>query len=255
MNENCLSYWFPKLLAAGLPVPKTKIVAMPEAAREAMFMPLDGKPIGEAAFPFLAELRTAVEEIGTPCFLRTGQTSGKHNWKDTCYLHDVANLESHVIRLIEFSEICDFIGLPWDVWCVRELLPTVPLMTADLYGGMPVCREYRFFVNDGEVVCSHPYWPLESLVDGMSKCPENLRELYRSMSKAKSKGDAPDDWYFDGVPSDLQSLAVRASKAVGGFWSVDILDTERGWYVTDMAHADRSWHWPGCEAAKQVLRE
>lgn len=48
----------------------------------------------------------------------------------------------------------------------------------------------------------------------------------------------------------LYELASRAGKAVGGAWSVDILETTRGypnrWYVTDMAVAEDSWHWPEC---------
>lgn len=35
-------------------------------------------------------------------------------------------------------------------------------------------------------------------------------------------------------------------------WSVDVLETRRGWFVTDMAEAARSFHWPGCEHAGSV---
>jgi len=48
--------------------------------------------------------------------------------------------------------------------------------------------------------------------------------------------------------SALVMLATQAGKAVGGAWSVDILETERGWYVTDMAEAHKSSHWEGCES-------
>ena len=42
---------------------------------------------------------------------------------------------------------------------------------------------------------------------------------------------------------------------MGGHWSVDILETERGWYVTDMALAPRSWHWPHCKALDKWVKK
>jgi hypothetical protein len=66
----------------------------------------------------------------------------------------------------EFSEIADMMGMPWDTWVVREFLPTSPIGVCPRYGDMPVCREFRYFINDGRYVCSHPYWPKDSIVEG-----------------------------------------------------------------------------------------
>jgi hypothetical protein len=51
-------------------------------------------------------------------------------------------------------------------WVVREFLPTMPVGVCPRYGNMPVCREFRYFIEDGRYCCSHPYWPMESLIDG-----------------------------------------------------------------------------------------
>lgn len=242
-----MSYWFPKLLAAGLPVPRTEIVHMPDEMRSTIFSVFDGKPLPKETQPFFAELRAAIDRIGSPCFFRTGQTSGKHDWKRTCYVADPAAIEQHVLALVEFSECAGFMGLPWDVWCVREMLPTKPVMIADRYGDMPVCREFRYFVRDGKVICSHPYWPLQALVEGTDNCPSNLRRLYEAIS------EPPGLLFFmreEPEPSpSLEELAATAGKTVGGDWSVDILETERGWFVTDMAIAQNSYHWDGCDKA------
>lgn len=93
---------------------------------------------------------------------------------------------------------------------------------------MPACREFRFFVNDAEIECWHPYWPEEALEQG------GAGECYEALCEVEDQGP-------------LRKLARAAGFAVGGRWSVDILETERGWYVTDMAEADRSYHWEGCE--------
>jgi hypothetical protein len=46
--------------------------------------------------------------------------------------------------------------------------------------------------------------------------------------------------------SEPNTFAKAAGCAVGGAWSVDILETKRGWFVTDMAEAEKSFHWPEC---------
>jgi hypothetical protein len=46
---------------------------------------------------------------------------------------------------------------------------------------------------------------------------------------------------------EVTDLANAAGRAVGGVWSIDLLETQRGWMVTDMAEAEKSWHeWPDC---------
>lgn len=253
LSRNCLSYWFPKLQAAGVPVPRTKIVMRPDGLHEPMMSALDGLPFGAECDGFFRELAVAVEEIGLPCFLRTGQTSGKHNWSRTCYVADAEKIRTHVVALIEFSECCDFLGLPWNVWCVRELLPTKPLLTLGDYGNFPVVKEFRYFVSGGSVVCRHPYWPLRALQEGMTipevSAGQPLRRLldmidrtYKELSEPSSAADA---------------LAQRVAAAFDsdGAWSVDVLSTESGWYVTDMAEAARSFHWEGCQHAEKFMQQ
>lgn len=92
-----------------------------------------------------------------------------------------------------------------------------------------------------------PYWPIGALVDGMRVCPEDLRAKYKSLCSTYKVG--PDS--LDDEADDLQAIAEKAGKAVGGQWSIDILDTSRGWFLTDMALAHRSFHWEGCEHAAQ----
>ena len=227
-----MSYWLPKLEAAGLPVPRTTLVPMSRAAFRDVFNVFDGKPLEDPANEFLQELGAAAAEIGYPVFLRTGMTSGKHSWSRTCYLAYPERLLSHVASLIEFSECVSFVGLPCSWWAVRELLPTMPLAACPNYDGMPVCREFRCFVLDGAVRCLHPYWPTEALERGGVA---NAAQVAERLSEC-----------FD--EEEVRALAARAGAAVGGAWSVDVLETERGWFVTDMAEAEKSWHWPGCSA-------
>ena len=231
-DPTCMSYWLPRLEAAVLPVPRTTLVPMSRDAFRDVFNIFDGKPVEGPANEFLRELDAAAARIGYPVFLRTGYTSAKHSWARTCHLTDPADLLSHVAGIMEFSECASFIGLPCDWWAVRELLPTMPLAACPNYDGMPVCREFRCFVLDGEVCCMHPHWPAEALERGGVADAAHVAERLSECSDEE----------------EVRALAARAGAAVGGAWSVDVLETERGWFVTDMAEAEKSWHWPGCAA-------
>jgi hypothetical protein len=193
--------------------------------------------------PFFAALRKAMSAIAEsgPWFLRTGMTSGKHGWKDCCFLDHSSKLEDHVAHLVEFSALAQIIGLPTDVWAVREFLPTSPVMALPRYGDMPLTREYRGFIRDGAVACVHPYWPVRAIRDGFgsglgrNEAEKRARELFNDL--------------YGEISEDATVLLRHTAEAFcgDGAWSVDVLETTRGWYVTDMAEAHRSFHYEGCE--------
>lgn len=227
-DKTALSYWFPKLEAAGLPVPRTKILTMPPGARDDMFAMMDGKEGPGGIVGFVAEIAEAARDFGFPFFLRTDHTSGKHSWRETCFVPDTESIGQHVWNIVEFSEICDFLGLPWNVWAVREFLPSLCFGSCPHYGDMPIAREFRFFVEDGEIRCFHPYWPRQALINGGADGFD-----YEALCRVDNE-------------AELRALACAAGRTVGGAWSIDLLQTTRGWFVTDMAEAHRSFHWEGC---------
>lgn len=233
-DRNCLSYYHPILEAAGVPVPKTEFVRMSdEQRRDVGGAVFDCKPFGEEGELFVETLRAACARVGSPAFLRTGHTSAKHYWNRTCSVSDPARIKENVRQIVEFSECCGFIGLPWDVWAVREFLPgDVEFVAFD--GRMPVRREFRLFVRDGAIECLHPYWPADSIKDHEPSVPD-WRELLAKMNEV---GDDR---------GEVESLALRVAAVLPGYWSVDVLATPRGWYVTDCAMGDNSYHWEGCE--------
>ena len=245
-KASCLTQWFPLIRDAGVPVPKTEIV---ETDLELIHI-CDGmeaflKRIDQGAYTaFLSSLRNACRSVSEdgPWFLRTGHFSGKHNWENTCYVTDLDRLERHVSYLVNDSMLVDFLGLPTNFWVVRAFLPTKPLGWLTAYGGMPLCREFRCFVSNGEVVCIHPYWPRKAIIEGFEyPCPgeDTISDLY-----FRSSSLGPDE------RGRILKLALQVATVVPGDWSVDILDTKDGWYVTDMAVAHESFHWEGCEKAE-----
>lgn len=221
----CLSYWFPLIESAGLPVPRTKFFTT-----DCELWKMFHSQTPDRFDDFIAQLRNAATEVSPsgPWFLRTGLTSAKHSWKETCFVTDLDKLKSHVFRIAEFSECADIMGLPYHTWVVREMLSTKPAFTA-FYGSMPIVREFRFFIRDGSIEHIQPYWPEESI-----EVPSepDWKDRFASLSKI-----TPEEF------ETIKSLVLRASAAVPGFWSIDLLDTERGWFVTDMAPGERSYRY------------
>lgn len=221
--RNCLSYWYPKLVEVGLPTPQTEII---HTEVELAHL-LDGN-LPDGWTKFLGQLSRAATLVGLPCFLRTGHLSDKHEWKRTCYVKALNDLGTHVAKLVEFSMICDFVGRPYDVWVVRELLNVQPIFTA-FSGEMPITQEFRYFVRDGEIEHRQPYWPPNSIV---KPSVDDWKERLAAISDDAEHRE------------ELTDLAIRAGNSVGGFWSIDMLrTTDRGWMVTDMAIGEDSFRW------------
>lgn len=241
MNRNDLAYWFPKLEATGVPVPRTTIVKV-EGPRLWASELGAGEKDSVSLAPLLAKLTEAANAFGYPVFLRTGIGSGKHNWEDTCFVPNAESIRSHVASLIEWSECVSMIGLPYDTWAVREFLPLVTTFKA-FHGKMPINKERRYFVEAGKVLCAHPYWPsfaLEGHVpDEVTDWAFRLEELNASTRDEMNH---------------LTEMSQVVSRAFDGAWSLDWAatnDPKRPWVAIDMAVASESFHWPGCPNSDQ----
>lgn len=264
MDHTCLSYWFPIVSKAdGVNVPRTKIYRAHSIDIDWIRMSLSGAvswphpELGDRPALFGA-IRAAALELGLPAFLRTGQGSGKHQWTETCFLPDaeLPTIARHVFALAEWSEMVDMLGLPYDVWVVREMLPVKPLFTA--FRDMPIVREFRLFVrtSDGEVWHAQPYWPAHAFThvipggsDGTVVWKEEHREgLAEPQASILEASQRFGPLEFETLCAQAKNAAV-ALKQAGcpvGDWSMDFLQAANGdWYLTDMAEADKSFKWPG----------
>lgn len=238
MDRNDLAYWFPILAGTGVPVPRTQYLRT-----DVELGPLLNGEIPDGWGDFLRQLDAAAGMVGGyPVFLRTGHGSGKHEWESTCYVQSPGVMGRHVAALVEWSECVDMIGLPYRTWAVREFLSLEAPFRAAGYRGMPVNRERRYFVEGGRVLCSHPYWPTEAVERGRPSDPDWRVKL------AALNQQPP------GEVALLTGLSERVSRAFDGAWSLDWAKATDGtWYAIDMAEAVRSWHWPGCAAAADLM--
>lgn len=232
-RKSCLSRWYP-LIKDIIPTPKTWFIKS-----EVDLCELWNGITPEGFNGLVLAIQHLAQVIGTPCFLRSGMTSNKHDWENSCYLPDAGyeTIASHIKNIVEFSGMVD---LPMDVWVVRELLPTLAPFKA-FYGNMPITRERRYFINNGKVVCHYAYWPKESLENKTTKRTWENKLYWLNLEQ-------------DFEIKQLTLLSEKIAGVIKGFWSVDWLYTKNGWYLTDMAVGESSYHSPECPHNPHIQR-
>ncbi len=234
LNRNRMSWWLPRV-PMRIAIPVTRFVGY--SGRDSLVDLLDGK-VPDGFYKLRTGLTEMGDELGWPIFLRTDYLSGKHSWKNTCYVSGREDVSKHIGALIEHSLMADMETFPVDIWVARKMIPTSP---AFIYvpGQMPIVKERRYFVQDGKVVCHHPYWPEDVFND---QCT--------SRSDWRERLDVINEEPRHEVRL-LSKLSSIVATAIGGQWSIDWLwsESEGKWYLIDMAEAKHSYHWPGCRYA------
>jgi len=218
-SPNDLAEWYP-LIKDIVPTPKTEIIDI----RDIHLLPIiDGEAQKEMETA-VNRVKDAVKKIkGYPCFFRTGLTSNKHSWIETCFLDDENRIGQHIYNLTEFSAMADVFGpsIDVDTLVVRELLFVDPVFFA--FRDMPITLEMRIFVDNGEVVYIQPYWPkevFEGYVDD-NTIKDNISYLHNIDKYALSY---------------IKEKSIEMNKKVPGYWSIDWLcDSNKNWWMTDMA--------------------
>lgn len=222
-------YWYPKIKDLDIPQPKTEIMEI-NTDREKWVEFVDGKTI-----PFnLQELKKICNKFGYPVFVRTDNASGKHNWKNTCFIDNENKLLPNLSGIIEFSLMADIMGLAIDAIVVREYIPMKTLFTA-FWGDMPVNPEIRFFVNNGKILCWHWYWVEEAI--------ENPSDNEWKIKLENAKKEV-----LNYELEQLKRYAETVAKCLDGYWSIDFCKAEDGrWILIDLAEGLKSWHPENCE--------
>lgn len=222
--------WLPAVEKAGVPSPGTEMVYL---GWRPMMDLMDYKPL-----PKRDGIEAAGQRIGYPLFLRTDLASGKHNWRESCYVPSPDDLWRHIYSVIEFNFMADIRGLGPVGLAFREFIPLDSAFTA--FQGMPVARERRYFAENGIVQCHHPYWIAGAIAEYRSHNPP-LPEDWRERLTWLNHESTPEI-------ERLSSMAKAVSLYLDGAWSIDFARTQKGkWYLIDMALAEESWH-PECAA-------
>jgi len=233
MKKSSMLFWYPKIMGLDIPQPKTEIVKI----NNDIINVCDGD--FSSLEPYMKEINEKCKIIKYPLFMRTDHLSGKHQWKNTCFVENKENLKGNISRLVEDSFIADIVGLPVYALVFREYILMKELFTA-FYGDMPVNPEIRFFVKDGEILCKHWYWCNEAIVN---PSVDNWKKL---MDKEK-------DEITEKEKQLLKGHALKVAEQFEGYWSVDFCKAKDGtWYLIDCAVGSASWHPKDCINYKKL---
>jgi ATP-grasp domain, R2K clade family 3 len=128
-----------------------------------------------------------------PVIVKDYVKSQKHYWHEACFIPsaaDAAAVERVVRRFLELQGDSLNEGLVF-----REFVAFEPLAEHSR-SGMPMTREFRMFVRDGEVRCCAPYWGegrYEGAVpsaDEFSDVTRRVQSRFFSMDAARRRGGA-----------------------------------------------------------------
>lgn len=230
IDKTDILYWLPLVEKVKIPFPKTCIVSMQDPLEA--YKVLDSG--GAKCFwdYYKTRFKEAADEIGFPLFLRTSHFSGKHSFLSTCFIPNWTSLPTHLMRLIDESGAADFSMLPITCFALREYLQPFPGFLA--FNGLPIGKERRWFVNNGKILCHHPYWPQEAF---LRRPPDvGWLETLRRVNKESLKEKAI-----------LRDYSLRFASITREYFSIDYFcDASGKWWLIDMAEGERSWHPKSC---------
>jgi hypothetical protein len=239
-QKTSLCHWYP-LVKDKLPTPRTEIMPLKEGDIDSLFSALDGKGSLE---DLKSRLLETASRFNYPLFMRTDFTSGKHDFKDTCYVQSPDQILGHALALFE-DTICKDISI--GAYVFREFLQLESKFTA--FRGLPISKERRYFVEDGVVLCHHPYWPEDAIRGEVTRKGDGWKTILKELNTETQ--DEIDH---------LSTMAKLFSILVDGAWSVDFAKLKDGsmkfglqqsssWVLIDAAEAFRSWHPSDCPIA------
>jgi hypothetical protein len=257
MDKNSLCYWFPLLekYQDRINYPQTIIYPLDH------LNPLDLIENQDAIKSFqtndLPKIEMIFKILGFPLFLKTDEFSGKHSWEKTCFIPNKTSFLPNLARLIEESFCVDMCGLPLNALIFRKFIPLHSPFNF-FHGNMPVARERRYFIKNGQIQCNHAYWDqlvFEDVFASEDKMFESLTKMGikhpYSKKFSSEKRDQIRQWVREiNTETPDEAILMEYCKTIipsfPEFWSVDFAyGKDRKWYLIDMALGDVSWH-PKC---------
>lgn len=232
-ERTSMLHWYPLIKDCKVQMPRTEIVIIPY---KIMYEALNDEKV-KPFLDYIPSVKEAINKLGGyPIFIRTDYSSGKHDWVRTCYVGEEKLLVQNIFALLEYHEIADILGLPYNAIIVREFLKLQSSFKA--FNGFPVNRERRYFVMNGIVQCHHPYW-IPDAVEGHTKDKDWKNKLFSLNLESRPEVER------------LTKYAEEVGKHLDGYWSVDFAWGVNGkWYMIDAADATLSFHWPSCKYSK-----
>jgi hypothetical protein len=261
INKNSFLYWYPKIASInGIKMPKTVIFPLDKDDQLIIRANLNEfiRNRGNA-------IKNAIKDFHFPLFVKTDEIANKHDWKETCFVPNGDELFKHLQNLAYSSDMVDVLC---SAFIFREYTPLESFFTF-FHGEMPVAKERRYFIENGTIICHHPYWDIDVFEDSFldddhmviflkkfdtsefrpPQFSSDQRNQIRRWIKILNT-ESPEEIAL------LTSFANKVASQIGGAWSVDFAYTQsHEWILIDMAVAADSWHKDSCPFATKWQRK
>ena len=230
-----MDIWWPRIKDLGIPVPET--VSLPMPSQEKQMDALDNNHNLEEFV--IAASKKAMELAPYPLFMRGDATSCKQEWNTTCYVDTQDALDSNIFHLIEGTYMRSMGGeTENNTLYFRKFVELEKAGFTSFWHKMPVTKEFRCFIRNGQRQCIHPYWPEDAMEN---PSVPNWKDLLK-----KNNTLEPEDAAI--ITKHLRTVA----DVFPDYWTVDFAKSESGeWLLLDMARGEVSHHWASCQWAKE----
>jgi len=236
VSKDSLLNWYPEIKDLNIPQAKTGCVVLSQSEYETTFEAMPKEVTKRVQ-------RLVNKHFKLSVFIRTDLSSAKFDWDKSCFYDGVNPLWKHLLRLAEFNHVADIMGLPFRAFVVREFIPMDWHFLA-FYGNMPVSPERRYYIENGNVLCHHPYW-IEDAIKKSPALPDNWQELSKEINTETLEEVVL-----------LTGYASEVAQVLKGFWSVDFCRAKDGrWILIDMATGERSWHPDSCPNNRTIKHD
>jgi len=237
-DKTSMVYWFPKLknidqsnLTFKVKIPKTsnpiKLKWNLTDDWEAIILNNEDK--------LKRDIDKELKKFEFPIFMRTDQSSFKHDWEETCFVTKKEQIIPRIKDMIENSFCLGINGIPCNYIYFREYIEMDTMFHA-FWHKTPINPEIRFFVKDGKVRCWHWYWVKDAI---RNPSRPDWKEL---INKKKQ------EIYNEIIYNEIREILIPHAELVArefkeGYFSVDYCRAKNhDWYVIDMAEGVKSWH-------------
>lgn len=265
-RENLFSFWYPKVMDAGIDTPKTIFFKLPtvtvedrvaaaaaDEANNKSAVPLSVRlqrsfymddPMSDVdciqgwldkeVIPVLEE-----ERMTGKLFVKNGTFSNKFWANKSCIVEGLSGL-ADAVAMINYNALLVSAGGTEEL-VIREFIGYDGRKTACIYNGLPLRPEFRVFYDFDErkPIFVVNYWDTEYM----------MANLYDMTDKLVFSHEAKQlECQYDNHKDQVVSLVSDAMKNVTGLtgqWSVDIMWDERKkkYWLIDMAIAQTSAYW------------
>lgn len=231
ININCMSIWLPLISDLNINIPKTKLIHFPlEEYEDDCFKIFEKRVTSNKLLDFEKKLIKEVKTFGTPCFMKSGTFSSKHDWGNTCFIRDEKEAFKNWLNIMHNSLMYGASGSHYIV--LRELIDTDKKLYA--FNELPITKERRYFFEEKKVTMHHPYWPESSLKGNIKK--ENWQKILKKINhESKTEIKLLEELSLD--------IGNRLNK-IHPNWSIDWLQDKKGkWWLIDVAVKEQSYIW------------